>query len=277
MGRGVEDGGQGPTMSGFDVVDPRYRALYERARSTLGSDPRVEQVEVSGSIASGSADSWSDLDLVVFVEGESLESFVAEWPSWLAAITPTVFARTPIAPYIVNSVTDEGLTLDIVVRSANRTPVRQRGGYGVGMLSNLRFDHVGDALEYAVAEQLRGLAGPFISLVQREEHLRHLTGVPHILGLLTTVFLAETGSSPPGKLWNQTFTPEQQAAVAALPAVGATREAIVGFGLGVARQVITRARPLYPRYGLEWPAPLAAVAARRLAECLDIHLGEWLR
>ena len=35
--------------------------------------------------------------------------------------------------------------------------------------------------------------GPFISLLEREEHLRHLTGVPHLLGLLTTVFLAETG------------------------------------------------------------------------------------
>lgn len=264
-------------MSGFDVVDSRYLELYERACSALGSDPRVERVEVSGSIAAGDADRWSDLDLAVLVGEESLESFLTEWPTWLSAITPTVFARTPIAPNIVNTVTDEGLTLDIVVRSAERRPAPPRGGYGVGMLSSLRFDRIGDALDYAVAEQLRGLAGPFISLVRREEHLRHLTGVPHILGLLTTVFLAESGASPPGKRWNQTFTAEQQAAVAALPAVGATRDAIVAFGIEVARLVVSRARPLYPRYGLEWPSPLAAVAAKRVADGLDIDLSEWLR
>ena len=84
------------------------------------------------------------------------------------------------------------------------------------MLSATKFDDVGAALEYAVAEQLRGLAGPFITFLQREEHLRHLTGVPHLLGLLTTVFLAETGEPPPGKHWNDTYTDEQRAAVAAL-------------------------------------------------------------
>ena len=36
--------------------------------------------------------------------------------------------------------------------------------------------------------------------------MRHLTGVPHILGLLTTVFLAETGSPPPAKQWNRSFS-----------------------------------------------------------------------
>jgi hypothetical protein len=265
-----------PTLSGFDVVDPRYLTLYERARSVLGSDPRVERVEVSGSIGAGRADRWSDLDLAVFVRDEDLDTFLAEWPAWLAAITPTVFARTPIAPFIVNTVTDEGLTVDIAVRSATRPFAPPQVGYTVGMLSRVRFERIGDALEYAVAEQLRGLAGPFISLVQREEHLRHLMGAPHVLGLLTTVFLAETGSTPPGKLWNEAFTREQRAAVTALPAVNASREAIVAFGVEVARLVVTRARPLYPRYGLDWPSPLAAVAARRLAEGLDLDVREWL-
>jgi hypothetical protein len=263
-------------LSGFDVVDPRYLTLFERARSVLGSDPRVERVEVSGSIGAGHADQWSDLDLAVFVRDEDFDAFLAEWPSWLAAITPTVFARTPIAPSIVNTVTDNGLTFDIVVRSATQPLLLPPVGYAVGMVSRVRFESIGEALEYAVAEQLRGLSGPFVSLVRREEHLRHLMGVPHILGLLTTVFLAETDSTPPGKVWNDMFTPEQRATVAALPSVGATREAIVTFGVEVARLVVTRARPLYPRYSLEWPSPLAAVAARRLVEGLDLDVSEWL-
>jgi hypothetical protein len=100
--------------------------------------------------------------------------------------------------------------------------------------------------------------------------------VPHLVGLLTTVFLAETGAPPPGKHWNRTFTEEQRAAVAALPPAGATREAIMGFGLGLAELLVTRARPLYPRYALEWPSALAATAAGRVKETLGLDLTSWL-
>ncbi|CAN5847804.1 hypothetical protein BH24ACT3_BH24ACT3_05600 [soil metagenome] len=114
-----------------------------------------------------------------------------------------MFARTPIAPFIVNGLTDEGLKPDLAIWAGPapdwpEPPVQ----YSVGLLSSTRFTDVGKALDYAVAEQLRGLAGPFISLVQRDEHLKHLAGVPHLLGLLTTLFLAETGAVPPAKHWN---------------------------------------------------------------------------
>jgi hypothetical protein len=152
----------------------------------------------------------------------------------------------------------------------------QPTGYAVGMLASTRFDDVGTALEYCVAEQLRGMVGPFISLIQREEHLRHLMGVPHLLGLLTTVFLAELDAPAPGKHWNRTFTAEQLAAVAALPPVAATRESRIGFGMGSARLRLTRARPELARRGIEWPAELAAVAADRVDDVLDLDLRDWL-
>ena len=264
-------------MGGMEAVDPRYSVLYDRAVDVLTADERVERVDVSGSIRAGTADAWSDLDLEVIAHADAHAALLAEWPAWLADITPTVFARTPIAPFVINTVTDEGLTLDLAVFAGERPNFDPPPGYTVGMLSGRRFEHVGDALEYAVAEQLRGLAGPFISLVQREEHMRHLTGIPHLIGLLNTVFLAETGAPPPGKHWNRAFTDEQRAAVAALPPVRAARDEIVAFGLGLAELLMTRARPLYVRYDLEWPAPFAAVVARRLHDCLDVDTTAWCR
>jgi hypothetical protein len=148
--------------------------------------------------------------------------------------------------------------------------------YAVGLLLNSRFDDLGDALEYAVAEELRGLAGPFITLLHRNEHLRHLTGVAHLVGLLTTVFLAETGSAPPAKQWNRSFTAEQRDVVTALPPVSATREGLLAFGIAVAELLVTRARPLYPQYGLRWPSELAQVAADRLESELGLAVGHWL-
>jgi hypothetical protein len=263
-------------VGGFEVVDPRYVGLYEQAVAVLGRDPRVIRVEPSGSIAAGTADAWSDLDLTVVARADAHAALLEEWPTWIAAITPTVFARTPIAPFIINTVTDVGLTFDVAVYPGEPSFPPKEPRYTVGMLSSRQFTALGDALEYAVAEQLRGLAGPFISLIRRDEHLRHLTGLPHLLGLLTTVFLAETGAPPLGKHWNRTLTEEQRAAVAALPPVRATRDDIMTFGLALAELLVQRARRLYPRYGLTWPGDLACVVAMRLDECLSVDVRHWL-
>lgn len=265
-----------PRMGGLEVVDDRYRVIYDRALSVLGGDPRVASVSLSGSVGAGTADEWSDLDLEVIAHPDGHDELLAAWPTWLEAISPTVFARTPILPFIINAVTAEGLTLDIVVYNGQAIDLPPPAGYSVGMLSGMRFERVGDALEYAVVEQLRGLAGPFISLLQRDEHLRHLAGVPHLLGLLTTVFLAELDAPMPGKHWNDTFTEEQRSAVAALPPVSATREGIMAFGLGLAELMVTRARPLFPAYGLEWPVDLAKVCAERIRTIVGHDARAWL-
>ncbi len=263
-------------MGGFEAVDPQLEVLYRRALDVLQPDPRVKSVSPGGSIAVGTADEWSDLDLHIVATEDGFETLLAEWPMWLAEITPTVFARTPIAPFIINTVTDTGLTFDVVVYKGAPLVFPTPTGYAVGALSGQRFDDIADALEYAVEEQLRGMAGPFVSLVQRDEHVKHLTGVPHLLGLLTTVFLAETGRPAPGKRWNESFTDEQLQAVAALPPVAATRDDIIAFGMAVAHQVVSRGRPLFERYEREWPAALARVAADRVRSSLGIDTTDWL-
>lgn len=262
-------------MGGLDVIDPRYRVLFERVNQVLSDDHRVRWVTLSGSVGAGTADQWSDLDLAIVTEPGHHDEFISDWPNWLERITPTVFARTPVASFIINTITDDGLTLDFVIWSGEAPAFRPPTGYPVGF-SRTRFDNISDALEYAVAEQLRGLAGPFISLIQRGEHLRHLTGVPHVLGLLTTVFLAETGEAPPAKVWNQTYTEEQRDAVAALPAVRAARDDLIAFGLAIANLIVDRARPLFQQHDLDWPTGLARIAAARIRDELGIETTGWL-
>jgi predicted nucleotidyltransferase len=263
-------------MGGFEIVDQRYGALYERLCGVLEADPRVASVGLSGSLASDTADEWSDLDVAVVAHPEHHASLLADWPTWLAEITPTVFARTTIAPFIVNALTVDGLTLDVAIWSGRAFNVPPPTQYVVGQLSNAKYDTIELALEYAVEEQLRGLAGPFISLLKREEHVRHLTGVSHLIGLLTIVFLAETNRAQPGKRWNDTFTAEQRNAIACLPAVRATQADLTAFGLGIGELIVTRARLLYPGCDLVWPSALANVAASRLRSELEIDTSGWL-
>jgi Nucleotidyltransferase domain len=261
-------------MVGFDAVDTRYRRLFEAAGSVLSADPRVISVEPGGSIAAGTADRWSDLDLVVVATDDGFDSLVAEWPAWVASITPTVFARTPVAPSLINTVTAEGLTFDIAIHKGSVFEFpRPEGWFAAG----LHHDSLDDALEHTIVELLRGMCGPFVSLVQRDEHLRHVSiGLPHLLGLLTTVFLAELDAPMPVKLWSEVYTDEQLDLVASLPPLRAERESVIAFGLALAETTLTRARPEFARRAMEWPSAFAATTARRVREALTVDCSAWL-
>ena len=134
-------------MGGLDVIDGRYQGLYQRVLDVLGTDPRVAEVRLSGSVGTGTADQWSDLDLVVIAKPEHTDEVVRDWPTWLAAISPTVFARTPIAPFVINAVTADGLTLDIAVYGGPPPAFPPPQEYVVGMLSGRRFTDIGEAFE----------------------------------------------------------------------------------------------------------------------------------
>ena len=123
-------------MGGIEVIEPGFRVLYDRAMKVLGSDPRVKDVVVSGSVGAGTADPWSDLDLQVIAHPEHYDAFLAEWPQWLGEITPTVFARTPIAPFVINTVTADGLTFDLSVWKGEVPHMRARTRSGVGTRMN---------------------------------------------------------------------------------------------------------------------------------------------
>ena len=78
---------------------------------------------LSGSLGRGDADPISDLDLLLAVSDDALQSFADEWREWLAAITPTLIARTlPFAQGSLYAVTPDRLRLDIVSEPASRVP-----------------------------------------------------------------------------------------------------------------------------------------------------------
>jgi hypothetical protein len=144
------------------------------------------------------------------------------------------------------------------------------------MMSGRRFTEFAPAVEYAVQERLRCLAGPGIRFSKRGDHVSHMGGLGHTMGLLTTVLLAETGVVPADPRHpERDFTPEQRAVFTSLPPVTPTYDGLVNFEMALARETLTRARPLFTKYGLEWPTALEAVAARNVREHLGLEF-DWL-
>ncbi len=261
----------------FDVIDPGYRALHARALEVLGADERVVRVQTHGSVATGLADTWSDLDLKVIVRDDAVGSFTDDWETWMAAITPTVLLARPIAPFIINSVTDDGLTFDVSVWAQSAPDWVTPAGFGVGMMSGRRFTDYGPALEYAVQERFRCLAGPGVRFLKRGDHLAHMGGLGHTIGLLTAVLLAETSVVPDDHRHpERCLNADQRSVINALPPVAPNYDSLLAFELALAEATISRARPQFERLGLDWPAALEAVAAANLTRHLGVEV-DWLR
>src|SRR5258707_6331095 len=79
--------------AGLERLPAGYRVLFEQAAKVLGRDERVRALWVSGSLARGAADAWSDLDLIASVRDADFDAVAASWREWLAAVTPAAGAR----------------------------------------------------------------------------------------------------------------------------------------------------------------------------------------
>jgi predicted nucleotidyltransferase len=260
---------------GLDAVDPRYAALYDRARDVFVADPRLLRVELHGSVATNTADQWSDLDLKVIVGDEDHKAVVEEWESFLDAITPTVFKARPIAPFVINTVTADGLTFDVSFWPESMPEFPLPTGLGVGLLSGQRFHDYPSAVTYAVQESLRGMSGPLPKFLHRGEHVAHFSGLGHSLSLLQAVLLAEQDAPINARKPATELSPSALAVIEALPAVTPTFDDLLAFELAIGEGVITIGRKLFADYGLTWPSAFEAVAARSLRDKLGVTV-DWL-
>ena len=71
-------------------ADSLHLRFVESARTLLASDPRVKAVWAGGSLADGTADRWSDVDLRIAVSEDDRPAFMAGIEGTLQAIRPVL-------------------------------------------------------------------------------------------------------------------------------------------------------------------------------------------
>jgi hypothetical protein len=259
------------------VLPEGYGPLFDRAVEVLGADERVRGVWLSGSLARGTADAGSDLDLLVAVADEGAEDFAGSWREWLAAITPTVIARPlPFLPGSFYSVTPTMERLDVVVERISQLPgsgFRER-------LAVLDRDDLGalvpapeappgpDPDEVArLVEELLRIHSLLPVVLVRADWLLGVEGV-HTLALLAYQLFCQANAPQAvtgAKQWSVKLTPEQRAALEAIPRVTADRESIVAGHCAAVAAVLPHAREIATRLGVPWPSELEAAVRDHLA------------
>jgi hypothetical protein len=213
------------------ALPPAYGVLYDAVERAVGGRGTL-RLGV-GSLTRGTADAYSDLDLVVEVDApDGFDACAA-----LAGATPTVLLRA--MPFGAIAITPEWLRVDLVV-----APHGGDGGPPVPQPTDVD----GLAVEF-----LRVL-GLLAVVVAREEWIVASDGAWLLRSFLVRLLLAENGEGlmTGVKRLNEKLTAEQRKLVESLPPIAATRDGVIAAHLAIANAFLPRAR----RLATHWPEAL---------------------
>lgn len=257
---------------GMGLSSEQSRVL-ERLVAVLEAVEGVDAIWLSGSLAAGEGDEFSDLDLHVATRAPAAEDWTA-----IARTAGAVFARLSRGA-LLNAVTEEGFRFDLVIHASAELDQGVRGPVSSlrdrrGILAHaprLESRHAVEPEEVlaSVEEFLRSLL--LLSVVgPREEWLSAEAGSLWMLNLLTKLMLAENGDAGGGSALrlSRRLTDEQKAVLHRLPPLASGRASVVGFQLALARDFLPRGRRLCDRLGVAYPARFERTVRRRLSGVL---------
>jgi hypothetical protein len=248
---------------------PSYRPLFTRLLSVCEDDDRIRALWLSGSLAKGTADGGSDLDIVVAVRDSDFDEFAEHWREWLATITPTLLARElPFARGSFYSTTTGCERLDVISEPVSKLS-SSRHRYRRVIFDRDGLDAavpVPDPLPGPNLDRLRSIVDEFFRieaitpfmLNQRRDYLVVVEGVHNLQRMLYEVFVECNQPLPPMgiKQWSARLTPEQRELLTALPVATPERDSIVVALKAVVVAMRTAGRSAVTACGASWPTDL---------------------
>jgi hypothetical protein len=270
------------TPAPLTALPGSYQPLFDSVLAVCENDPRIRALWLSGSLAKGTADGGSDLDILIAVRDEAFDDFVAHWRDWLGSITPTLIARElPFAPGSFYSTTIGFQRLDVIAERVSSLPdtphryrrvVFDRDGLDAAVPAPEPIPGPNPAKLVGIVEEFfRILAiSPFM-LDQRRDYLVVLEGVHTLRQMLYDVFVESNQPLPPMgiKQWSAKLTPQQREIMHALPAATPDRDSLVSAMRTVVEAMRTAGRRAAVSCGCRWPGRLEDEVMRFFNEALD--------
>jgi predicted nucleotidyltransferase len=242
-------------------------------RDDLADHPALAALFLAGSLGRGEGDAYSDVDLLAIVPPEAQAAFAADWKRRLSALFDVVQWNDVGKGLIFNAITADWHRIDVVIDGTEhlrgRTqdglkPILDPSGLHVTIPATRPWTgpNVG-RVRYLIDEFLRVL-GLLPVGCGRGEYLLCTEGVNLLRMALFGLLSEEVERVDKGGMlaWSRRFSPEQMAALAAVPLPEPRREAVIAAHLAAARVFLPRARRLATRCGLVWPEALEAAALR---------------
>jgi hypothetical protein len=258
--------------------------LVQRARHVLEADPRVQAAWLAGSLGTGKADAYSDVDLLVALDSSDLAGFGGDAPGLLAEMATLVFwQQLPGGIPVWTAVSEEWLRFDLTALPKEAVLHRSRDQLRVlfdraGLHDRLRAESPGFQPS---AERVLDLAREFMrslgltpAVIGRGEYSVGAWGSGLLRDLLSRLLLEEARVAERGgalRLYEH-LSPEQRDVLAGLPPTAATRDSLVEAQVAYARAFLPRARTLLESLGGTWPHELEHALRQHLRRQLDLEI-----
>lgn len=262
-------------------------AFAERAAHTLGADDRIAAVWLTGSLAAGTADAQSDVDLRAAVRAADFASVGQWWQEMIDRLAATVWKRRwpgPPDEAILGAITTDYLRFDLVLQSAADTTPRtleaarvlfDRDGTAERIILTAPSRHDPLAhLSYVVEEFIR-LVGMLPIVVARDDVPIGMEGQLGAHSLLISLLLMEngidrmsTGKRHVAALLND----EQRSVLASVPPLLPAMDSIIQGRIAYALLFLPRARRLMEAHSMDYPEQFEAATRQHVAETLNISL-----
>jgi predicted nucleotidyltransferase len=247
------------------------------------ADQRIESAWLTGSMATGVDDEWSDVDVLLVAAEADLDSVVKVWQASIDRIAPTIHVLT-LFGRIISAVTSTWERFDLAFAGPAALAARDPGGLKrlfarpgatapTGIAQAPRTPTPA-SIEALVREFLRVL-GLTPVVIHRNDRVLLLDGLVLLRSLLVDLMLAENGKSRNDsglKRIGQALTPEQTAVLIALPAFDTDAEHAPEAIRCLAAAFLSRAKALATRLDAPWPETFELATRAHLRRSLALNL-----
>jgi hypothetical protein len=260
----------------LDLLPPGYRDLFDRAMTVFGREDAVRAVWLSGSLAvADRTDAASDLDFRVAVRDEEFDQWAVRWEEWLAAITPTLLARS-FSPGSFYCLTPTLERMDVVSERVSElvaTSARER----LVLLDKDGLDQTWpreplartpnvEMINYLIEEVLRQSAN-FNTVTVRQDALLGVVAVQQVHQALYQIFVESNTDIPlmGPKQWSRKLTPRQREVLESLPVPQPDLADIRRAQRAALTALVTEGRQAVESAGGQWPIALHKAIAEYYA------------
>lgn len=258
-------------------------ALMAQVTAVLAADDRISAIWLSGSLARGVGDTWSDVDLVAQVNETDRAACLADYGQGGAGLPALVHAQQ-LHERILAATTVDWERFDI----SFLTPTELAFMDG-GALKHLAGDSASTppaqppSADTRAPRRIAALITVFLRILGllpvalgREEWLGAQQGYDLLRKMLIELMIEENGVAPAArggaKRLNLNLTEHQRNMLEALVPPPARRETLIAANLELARLFLDRARPLADRLEAPWPQAFEQATRRYLQRCLDLEI-----
>jgi predicted nucleotidyltransferase len=265
------------------VTTPAQQALIDAITRTLSADARIQSAWLTGSLARGAGDEFSDVDVTVIVADASFDEVLRRYRNDVSKIANVIRSQI-VHDRVLNSITETWERFDLtfvklsefaVMPIASARPLFNRGT-PERVFAPPPAHKITDNRVLELANEFIRVIGLTPVGIGRREFFTLQDGTGLLRRMVLDLMIEANGIGPHargGALHVNLFlSNEQRQVLESVPPVGPTRESVIAAGEALARIFLPLAKRLAADTGATWPTAFEDITRAHLARSLGMRI-----